>query len=60
MMIFELGYFAAKLGRSKVCLLRQGDVELLSDLLVIYIDIDAAGAWKLELAKNIEGSWPGY
>jgi site-specific recombinase XerD len=30
--IFELGYFAGKLGRGRTCLLRKGDVEIPSDL----------------------------
>jgi len=30
--IFELGYFAGKLGRGRACLLRKGDVEIPSDL----------------------------
>ena len=45
--IFELGYFAGKLGRGRACLLRKGDVEIPSDLYgVIYTEMDAADGWK--------------
>ncbi|WP_172118245.1 TIR domain-containing protein [Halomonas hibernica] len=53
--LVELGYMAAKLGRDRVCVLRKGNVEMPSDLLgVLYIDIDSAGAWRLELAKELK------
>lgn len=53
--LVELGYMAAKIGRDKVCVLRKGDVEIPSDFLgVLYIDIDAAGAWRLTLAKELK------
>jgi len=53
--IFELGYFAGKLGRGRACLLRNGEVEIPSDLYgVIYTDMDAAGGWKLKLVKELK------
>ena len=53
--LVELGYMAAKIGRSRVCVLRKGNVEIPSDFLgVLYIDIDAAGAWRLTLAKELK------
>lgn len=53
--LVELGYMAAKIGRNRVCVLRKGDVEIPSDFLgVLYIDIDAAGAWRLTLAKELK------
>ena len=55
--VFELGYFVAKLGRGKVCLLRKGDVEIPSDLYgVVYTDLDANGGWKLGLVKELHAS----
>ena len=55
--IFELGYFAGKLGRGRTCVLRKGDVEIPSDLYgVLYIDLDGAGGWKLELAKELRAA----
>jgi predicted nucleotide-binding protein len=55
--IFELGYFAGKLGRGRACLLRKGEVEIPSDLHgVIYKDFDAAGGWKLELVKELKAA----
>lgn len=53
--LVELGYMAAKIGRNRVCVLRKGEVEVPSDFLgVLYIDIDAAGAWRLTLAKELK------
>lgn len=51
--ILELGYFLGRLGRSRVCALYKGDVELPSDFQgVVYIEFDAAGAWKTKLAQE--------
>jgi len=55
--IFELGYFAGKLGRGKTCLLRKGDVEIPSDLYgVIYSDLDANGGWKMKLVQEMKAA----
>jgi predicted nucleotide-binding protein len=55
--IFELGYFAGKLGRGRACLLRKGDVEIPSDLYgVIYTNMDADEGWKLKLAKELKAA----
>jgi predicted nucleotide-binding protein len=55
--IFELGYFAGKLGRGRACLLRKGDVEIPSDLYgVIYTDLDAAGGWKIKLVQELKAA----
>jgi predicted nucleotide-binding protein len=55
--IFELGYFAGKLGRGRTCLLRKGDVDIPSDLYgVIYTDIDAADGWKIKLVRELKAA----
>lgn len=55
--IFELGYFAGKLGRGRVCLLRKGGVEMPSDLFgVVYTDMDAADGWKSALVKELKAA----
>jgi predicted nucleotide-binding protein len=55
--IFELGFFIAKLGRNKVCALTKGDIELPSDYHgVVYVSMDQGGAWKLALAKEMRNS----
>jgi predicted nucleotide-binding protein len=55
--IFELGYFAGKLGRGRACLLRKGEVEIPSDLYgVIYKDMDAAEGWKLKLVRELNAA----
>jgi len=51
--IMELGYFMGRLGRSRVCALYKGGVELPSDYQgVLYIDMDTAGGWKAKLAQE--------
>jgi len=53
--IFELGYFVGQLGRGKVCLVRNGEVNILSDLHgVAYIPLDEHGAWKARVLREIE------
>ena len=57
--VFELGYFFAYLGRSRVCALRKNDAEIPSDYQgVIYISMDDAGGWKFQLAKELQAA--GY
>ena len=52
--IFELGFFVGKLGRKKVCVLHKGGVEIMSDYHgIVYVDMDDAGAWQLQIAKEI-------
>lgn len=51
--IMELGYFMGRLGRTRVCALYKGDVELPSDIQgVLYIEFDEPGAWKTKLAQE--------
>jgi predicted nucleotide-binding protein len=53
--IFELGFFFGKLGRQRVAVLLEDDVERPSDIDgLVYIDIDQAGAWKQTLARELE------
>lgn len=55
--IFELGYFLARLGRDRVCCLFDTGVEIPTDYsAVIYIVRDAGGAWKTRLAKEIRAA----
>jgi predicted nucleotide-binding protein len=52
--VVELGYFTALLGRSNVCVLVSDGVEIPSDYLgVVYTKYDAAGGWKLDLAREL-------
>ncbi|MEA1907425.1 MAG: nucleotide-binding protein [Euryarchaeota archaeon] len=51
--VLELGYFLGKLGRSRVCVLHKGDIELPSDIQgVLYVELDPHGAWRNKLAKE--------
>jgi predicted nucleotide-binding protein len=52
--IGEMFWFAGKLGRSRVCALRKGDVEVPSDFAgVVYTNVDDRGAWKTDLLKEL-------
>ncbi len=55
--VLELGYFLGKLGRARVCALMARGVEKPSDLDgVIYVPLDPEGAWRLDLAREIQAS----
>jgi len=52
--LLELGFFIAKLGRGRLSVLYEQGVELPSDMAgVLYILLDEAGAWKLQLAREL-------
>jgi predicted nucleotide-binding protein len=54
--VYELGFFSAKLGDSHVCVLYSEGVEMPSDLSgVLYIPLDTAGSWRFQLAKELKG-----
>lgn len=53
--IFEMGYFYAKLGRNNVFLLKENEVENPSDLSgIIYTPYDKQDAWKMKLVKQLK------
>ena len=53
--IFELGYFLGKLGRSNVCALYEDGVEIPSDYDgVIFLKLDKADSWKFSVAKELK------
>ena len=53
--ILELGYFVGKLGRGRVCVLYEQDVEIPSDFHGVgYVRLDADGAWRLSLAREMK------
>lgn len=55
--ILELGFFMAKLGRGKVCVLHAGSLEMPTDYAgVAYIPVDGGGAWKFMLGREISAS----
>jgi predicted nucleotide-binding protein len=55
--VFEAGYFAGRLGRSRVVLLYESGVELPSDLNgIVYLSLDSAGAWKMRLAHELSNA----
>jgi predicted nucleotide-binding protein len=57
--VLELGYFVGRLGRSRVCALKRGELEIPSDFGgVVYEPFDAAGGWKQKLGRELEAA--GY
>lgn len=53
--VFEHGYLIGKLGRNHVCALIKGDVETPGDISgVVYVTMDEHGAWKMQLARNMQ------
>lgn len=52
--ILELGYFMGRLGRTKVCALHKGVIELPSDYQgILYVNMDRDGAWRTKLAQEL-------
>jgi len=55
--VFEHGLFIGAIGRKHVCALVKGKVEKPGDIDgVVYIDMDDAGAWKIQLCKNMKAA----
>lgn len=55
--VFETGFFCGAFGRSSVAVLVEDGVERPSDLQgLVYIDLDAAGAWKQKVASELESA----
>lgn len=55
--IFELGFLFGKLGRRRVAVLLEENVEKPSDIDgLVYITFDEAGAWKQSLARELEAA----
>ena len=53
--VYEHGYLIGKLGREKVFALVKGDVETPGDISgVVYTQMDGAGAWKMDLARDMK------
>jgi predicted nucleotide-binding protein len=57
--IAEMGWFAGRLSRARVCVLKKGEIEMPSDFGgVAYTEMDDQGAWKVELARELKAA--GY
>lgn len=55
--VFELGYFVGRLGRTNAVALVKGDVELPSDWSgVLYIRVDDAGQWRFQLVRELKAA----
>ena len=53
--IFELGFFIGKLGRSRVCALYEPGVEIPSDYSgILFVQLDPAGAWRFQLGRELK------
>ena len=52
--VLELGYFAGKLGRSRVAALFTSGLEVPSDFHgVLFTELDGSGAWRTKLAQEL-------
>ncbi|GHD21400.1 TIR domain-containing protein [Tianweitania populi] len=57
--LLELGYFLGKLGRSRVCALKRGELEIPSDFAgVVWEAMDQGNGWKASLARELQAA--GY
>lgn len=55
--ILEAGYFMARLGRERVCMLYVDGVVLPSDILgFVWIKMDCEGAWKIAVARELRAA----
>lgn len=55
--VLELGYFLGRLGRTHVCALKRGDVEIPSDFEgVVYVGFDNSDGWKQTLGRELEAA----
>ena len=55
--IFEFGYLIGKIGRERVCAITRGELEVPSDYDgVVYIPMDDAGAWKMNLVRELRAA----
>ena len=55
--IFELGFFVGRLGRSRVSLMVKGDIEIPSDFAgVLYTELDGTGGWKMKLVGELKSA----
>ena len=55
--VLELGFFFGKLGRRRVTVLRDPEVEEPSDVRgIVYISLDDAGSWKVALGRELDAS----
>ena len=55
--ILELGYFLSRLGQSNVCALVSPGLETPSDFDgIVYVPIDDADRWRVELARELEAA----
>ena len=57
--IMELGFFASKLGRDRISVLKSSGVEAPSDIVgVVYTALDDGESWRLSLARELSNA--GY
>jgi predicted nucleotide-binding protein len=53
--VLELGYFLGRLGRTHVCALKRGDIEIPSDFQgVVYVDFDDSDGWRQALGRELK------
>ena len=56
-LVLDLCYFLGKLGRSRVCALLKGEVEIPAEIAdVLYMPMDDTGRWQIKLAKALRAA----
>jgi predicted nucleotide-binding protein len=56
-LVLDLCYFLGKLGRSRVCALLKGEVEIPAEIAdVLYVPMDDTGRWQIKLAKALRAA----
>jgi predicted nucleotide-binding protein len=57
--VLELGYFLGRLGRTHVCAMKRGELEIPSDFEgVVYVPFDSSDGWKQALGKELQAELP--
>lgn len=52
--LLELGYFMCRLGRSNVCTLKKGNIDIPTDFAgIVWQNMDDGGSWKQTLAREL-------
>lgn len=55
--LLELGYFIGRLGRSRVCALKRGEMEFPTDFAgVVWETFDDTGGWKQKLGRELQAA----
>ena len=55
--VLELGFFLGRLGRNRVAVVYEDDIEIPSDYSgVLFVKLESTGSWKLQVAKELKAA----